>query len=186
MKRFVILLAAAVLFALPSFAGEPEDEKGYYPHSVYCGYGNVPLFAYSNRDDVNNQSGVLNLGYEYRPLKMLGLGVDLGWMHNVGQHCSQTNYAGGVSLPNIVPFRNDTIFLSANLRGLWVNLDHFSCYSGIRGGVAFRVEGSACSMYPNLQLIPVGLEAGIRRIGAYAELGLGTNSTFSFGARLHF
>lgn len=188
MKRLFIVFAATVLFSSSSFAGETGGDKNYYSHSVYIGYGTTPLgvTAYINRDDINNPSGVLDFGYEYRPLKMLGVGVDFGWMNNIGQHRRQVDYAGGVSMPEITSFRTDIFFISVNVRGIWVDLDHFSCYSGIRAGTAIMAENAACSGNLNFQLIPVGLEAGFKRIGAYAETGLGTNSTFSFGVRYHF
>lgn len=182
----LVALVAAVLSALPAAAGEPLAEMDYSNHSVYAGYSVMNAYAIFNRDDVNDFSGILSVGYEYRPLRRLGLGVDIGWMNNVGKHRRQVNYPGGVSLPESNPFRTDYLLMSANLRGIWVDRPHFSFYSGVRAGVALKFEDKACSTEPNLQVVPVGLEAGTKRIGAYAELALGSTSNLSFGIRFHF
>ena len=184
----LVALAAAVLSALPVFAGEPVEaaDGDYYPHSVYAGYSVVNVYARQNHDDINNFSGILNLGYEYRPLRRLGLGADIGWMNNVGKHRRQVDYAGGVSLPENIPFWTDYFLISANLRGIWVDRPHFSFYSGIRGGVTLKLEDKVCTTEANLQVIPIGLEAGAKRVGVYAELALGSTSNLSFGIRFHF
>lgn len=186
MRRIIIAFVAAVLCATPAVAGEPVGEKSFSAHSVYAGYSVINAYVHQNRDDIEDFSGLLNLGYEYRPLKMLGLGADIGWMSNVGKHRRQVNYSGGVSLPESIPFRTDYFFISASLRGIWVDREHFSCYSGVRAGVELKVDGNPYPCSFNLQVIPVGLEAGVRHIGAYAELALGVCSTVSFGIRFHF
>lgn len=185
MRRLVIALAA-VLLALPVFAGEPLAGKDYSNHSVYAGYSILNAYAHQNRDDIEDFSGLLNIGYEYRPLKMLGLGADVGWMSNVGRHRRQVEYAGGVSLPESIPFRTDYFFISASLRGIWVDREHFSCYSGVRAGVELKTGGTPYPCSFNFQFVPVGLEAGVSRVGAYAELALGVCNSVSFGIRFHF
>ena len=184
----LVALAAAVLSALPVFAGKPVEtaDGDYYPHSVYAGYSIVNVYARQNHDDINNFSGILNLGYEYRPLRRLGLGADIGWMNNVGKHRRQVDYSGGVSLPENVPFWTDYFFVSASLRGIWVDREHFPCYSGVRAGIELRTDGTPYPYSFNFQLIPVGLEAGAKHVGAYAELALGSTSNLSFGIRFHF
>lgn len=183
----LVALAVAVLSTLPAVAGEPvEADRDYCPQSVYVGYSVMNAYAIFNQDDINDFSGILSLGYEYRPLERLGLGADIGWMNNVGKHRRQVDYAGGVSMPEINPFRTDYLLISANLRGIWVERPHFSFYSGVRAGVTLKFEDKACSTELNLQVVPVGLEAGAKRIGAYAELALGSTSNLSFGIRYHF
>ena len=183
----LVALAAAVLYALPAVAVEPEEaDRDYCPQSVYAGYSVMNAYAIFNRDDINDFSGILSLGYEYRPLRRVGLGLDVGWMNNVGKYRRQVDYPGGVSMPEINTFRADYLLISANLRGIWVDRPHFSFYSGVRAGVTLKFEDKTCSTEPNLQVVPVGLEAGAQRIGAYAELALGSTSNLSFGIRFHF
>lgn len=183
----IIALASAVLFAMPVVAEEPEEaDRDYCSQSVYAGYSVMNAYAIFNRDDINDFSGILSIGYEYRPLKKLGVGADVGWMNNVGKHRRQVDYPGGVSMPEINPFRTDYLLISANLRGIWVDRPHFSFYSGVRAGVTLKLEDKACSTEPNLQVVPVGLEAGAGHIGAYAELALGVCNSVSFGIRFHF
>lgn len=188
MRKVLIALTVAILPALPTLARESDGGTDYLHHGVYAGYS---LKASSNvfartLQDTYDFSGVLNVGYEYRPFKKLGVGADIGWLKNVGEHRDQIDYPGGVSLPTSAPYRDDIFMISAGVRGIWVALDHFSLYSTIRAGVALNVENRACTNMFNLLIIPVGVELGFRRVGVYAEYVTGTISTVSFGARVHF
>ena len=188
MKRIVTLLAFALLSALPSFAWDSYGNPDFFRHSVYAGYSlrNSSKTYVRQYQDTYQFSGVLDLGYEYRVFKMLGVGADIGWMNNSGDHRDQIAYPGGVELPVCTPYREDFFLFSANVRGIWLSFDNFSLYSAVRAGLALGVEGKSSTSNPNFQLIPVGVELGVKRIGAYAEVSLGTITTISFGARYHF
>lgn len=187
-RKLLAAFIAILLSALPSVARDSSGKTDYLRHSVYAGYS---LKASSNvfsraLYDISDYSGVLGFGYEYRPVRMLGIGADFGWLNNVGEHRDQIDSPGGVSLPVSTPYINDIFMISANLRGIWVSLNHFSLYSSLRAGIALKTEGKTCTNVTNLLIVPIGVELGIKRIGAYAELTLGTYSTVSFGARFHF
>lgn len=188
MKKSFFIILGVLLLALPCTAGDRDGtDDGWLRHSVYAGYGFKPVFYYENRDDINKASGVLDFGYEYRPYKMLGIGADLGWMVNNGTHRRNVRYSGGITLPEYTPFARHSLFLSASIRGIWVEIKFFSCYSAVRAGLCLYVEkGTSCMLSPGIHLIPVGFEFGNRTIGGYAELGLGTNSFASAGLRYHF
>ena len=189
MKKIVVLLAFSLLIALPSFAWDSYGNTDFYRHSVYAGYSlrnTSQAYVTSPLSDVYNFSGVLNLGYEYRIFKMLGVGADFGWMANSGEHRRQLDTPGGVSLPVSAPFRKDFFLFSATVRGIWLSFDNFSLYSAARAGLTMGFEDKNCTGVPNFQFIPVGVELGVKRIGAYAEASLGTITTISFGARYHF
>lgn len=188
MKKKLSIILGALLLTLPCAARDRDKaENDYVRHSVYAGYGLCPAFYYKNNDDINKVSGVLNFGYEYRPYRMLGVGADFGWMVNNGTHRQNVRYSGGITLPEYTPFARHSIFLSASVRGIWVELKYFSCYSAFRAGLCLQVEkGKSCMSSPSLHLIPVGLEFGNRMIGGYIELGFGTNSLASGGLRYHF
>lgn len=173
---------------MPSFASEPLADTGYLCHSVYAGYSlsNSSMLFVRSSNDTYRLSGVLNMGYEYRPFRILGVGADFGWMNNEGEYRDQIYYAGGVSMPTSAPYRRNIFLLSANLRGIWVDLNHFSLYSAVRAGLALGVGDKKCSGGFNLQLVPIGIEVGVKSIGAYAELSIGTVSALSLGARYHF
>lgn len=188
MKRIVTVLAFALLFALPSFAWDSYGYSDFYRHSVYAGYSlrNSSETFVRRHQDKYQLSGVFNMGYEYRILKMLGVGADFGWTNTSGEHRDQVVYPGGVELPVSTPYRKNFFLFSANVRGIWLSLNYFSLYSAVRAGLALGVEDKNCTRTLNFQLIPAGIELGVSRIGAYAELSVGTITTVSFGARYHF
>lgn len=189
MKKIVTILAFALLSALPSSAWDSYGNPDFFRQSVYAGYSlrnTSQAYVTSKQSDIYNFSGVLNFGYEYRIFKMLGVGVDLGWMSNSGEHRSQRDTPGGVSYPVSTPFRKDFVLFSATVRGIWLSFDNFSLYSAARAGLTMGFEDKNCTGVPNFQLIPVGVELGVKRIGAYVEASMGTITTISFGARYHF
>lgn len=189
MKKIVTVLVSAVLFAFPSVAWDSYGNPDFFRHSVYAGYSlrnTSQAYVTSPLSDVYNFSGVLNLGYEYRIFKMLGVGADFGWMANSGEHRRQLDTPGGVSLPVSAPFRKDFFLFSATVRGIWLSFDNFSLYSAARAGLTMGFEDKNYTGVPNIQFIPVGVELGVKHIGAYAEASWGTITTISFGARYHF
>jgi len=91
---------------------------------------------------------------------------------------------------------NFTIMPSAKY--YWSNKEHFGFYSKIAFGVTFHNEKSTSSKYESdnydnsktyfaTQISPIGLEAGIKNLRAFLELGWGEQGTIAFiGLRAKF
>lgn len=183
--KLKIFLLLPLLLALPlnSFAAY-NSEKEFYSHSVHAGVGFNPFNLIGSRGGLYGHSLLVSsIGYEYRPLKMLGICADVDY--------NMEEYRGGDE-PH---YKADEIFIFVGVRGIWYDKPHFSVYSkaNIGLGVKFYREHIKSAEIvpwhsPGFNIIPVGMEFGGRRLRGYTELlGLGIGyAGFSLGVRYNF
>lgn len=188
MKKFVLALVLALASTAQLFAEENGAKEDFYHQSVFAGYGLFPIYnLIDNTLKSASITGVLHIGYEYRPLKMLGIGFDFGWLGIKGKKYGQSDYStGGISLPYCAQTRTNVFYLGPVIRGLWVNKKHFTLYSALKTGIILCDRDRKCTVLPHFHFVPVGLEAGSPRITAFTEFGLGTDGMVVLGARCRF
>ncbi|MCQ2166783.1 MAG: hypothetical protein MJY49_05085 [Bacteroidales bacterium] len=188
MRKIVFALVAALIATAQVFAEERGTNEDFYRQSVYVGYGLFPIYNLIDNTMRNvSTTGVVHAGYEYRPLKMLGIGFDFGWLGINGKKYGQSDYTpGGISLPYCTQTRTNVFYLGPTIRGLWINKKYFTFYSLLKTGIILYERDKKCKVLPHFHFVPVGLEAGSPRITAFAEFGFGTDGMIAFGARYRF
>ena len=188
MRKIVFALVVALAATARVSAGESVTKDDFYHQSIYAGYGLFPFGSLiNNRQKDESALGVLHIGYEYRPLKMLGIGFDFGWCAGKEKKYGQTDYTpGGISLPYCKQIKTNAFYFSPTIRGLWINKKHFTFYSTLKTGIILYESEKKLRVLPNFHIVPIGLEAGSPRITAFTEFGIGTDGMIIFGARYRF
>ena len=201
MKKFLVLVVAAIS-ATMSVNAQVEDLR--HEIGVTYGTGNVifgdgignafEAIFNSLRDvkaDNEKQFGTLSLEYFYHlndPKVAIGL---IGAYSKESRDLEKNDTKIGDAEKT-----NFTIMPA--IKNYWSNKEHFGFYSKIAFGVTFHSEKSTSSKYESdnydnsktyfaTQISPIALEAGIKNLRAFLELGWGEQGTIAFiGLRAKF
>ena len=210
MKRVVILTSALLLVAgtFHSVRAEEGSRRGGAAKSeVRIGYGmlsaNSVVNSYSDMlaDFLSDGSvayanesgsGAICLSYRYRILPRVHLGATLGY-----ERVRKDYVYTVLGAPEIVGGKNDYLTVAADLqfRYLQVPSGILSLYWGVGLGAGFHKQKLSGFAYgPDkydetrlaYQVTPLGLTVGLKRFGAFAEVGFGYKGIFQFGAYARF
>lgn len=208
MKKIIALSFALLALLSPTAAQEKQQNRGGAAKSeVRIGYGllssNSFIDSYSDiltdfpsdgsvafADESN--SGAIYFSYRFQILPRVMLGATLGY-ERVRKNYFYT--VGGV--PEVAGGKNDYLTIGADLqfRYLQVPSGILSLYWGVGLGAGFHKQKlSGFSYGPDkydktrlaYQVTPLGLTVGVKRFGAFAEVGFGYKGIFQFGAYTRF
>lgn len=209
-KKLLFTLAAVVLCGSAAFGQAQEEQSrrgGSGRSEIRFGYGMlsanslvdsysdlIPDFEHGGVAYADEStSGAFYLSYRYRILPRVMFGATLGYER------VRKNYvftAGSGSLEN-VGGKNDYLTVAADLqfRYLQVPSGILSLYWGVGLGAGFHRQkltdfdyGPAKNDKTRLayQVTPLGMTLGLKRFGAFAEVGFGYRGVFQFGAYFRF
>lgn len=210
MKRIVILsvvLLAASGILFPAQAEEGSRRGGAAKSEVRIGYGmlsaNTVVNSYSDMlaDFLSDgtvayanesNSGAIYFSYSYQVLPRVRFGATLGY-ERVRKDYVYTLFGA----PEIVGGKNDYLTVAADLqfRYLQVPSGIISLYWGVGLGAGFHKQKLSGFEYGPAkydktrlayQVTPLGLTVGLKRFGAFAEVGFGYKGIFQFGAYARF
>lgn len=144
--------------------------------------------AYANESN----SGAIYFSYRYRIFPRAMLGATLGYER------VRKDYVYTVQgVPGITGGKNDYLTLVADLQFQYLQVPSgiLSLYWGVGLGAGFHKQKlSDFPFGPNkydktrlaYQVTPLGMTLGLKRFGAFAEVGFGYKGVFQFGAYARF
>ncbi len=188
MMRKLLLLFVAALFLLPASAqlrrSELSVSYGFAPVTGWTDtYTDLLKDLVAGHDTGLKGWGAVTVGYNFRLLNKLSLGVQVVYASNDRRIVPAANAApAGTATSHywtVMP----------NLKWTWLNLRVVSLYSRVGVGSTFsKAEAGGSDVSATdfaFQASPVGVEVG-GRLAAYAEAGIGASGCLIFGARYRF
>lgn len=208
MKKIVVLSCVLLLscgFIFSVQAGERGSKRsGSAKSEVRIGYGLLSTNSFVHRYSKilvtdgsiayanESNSGSIYLSYRYQILPRVMLGATLGY-EQVRKDYVYTVDGG----PEMVNGKNNYLTVAADLqfRYLQVPSGILSLYWGVGLGAGFHnqkltdLDGHSAKYdktWLAYQVTPLGLTVGVKRFGAFAEVGFGYKGVFQFGAYARF
>ncbi len=191
MMRKLVLLVVAAFILLPASAqlrrSELSVSYGFAPVTGWTDtYTQLVKELVSGHDTGLKGWGAVTVGYNFRLLNKLSLGVQVVYASNDRRFVPSAS-EGSAAAPGTVASHYWSVM--PNLKWTWLNLRIASLYSRVAVGSTFsRAEAEerrASATDFAFQVSPVGLEVG-GRLAAYAEAGIGASGCLVFGARYRF
>lgn len=201
MKKFLIVVVVAISTAI-SVDAQVEDLR----HEISVTYGTgVSIFG----DGIGNAFDALFnsiSGIKATNEKQFGT-LSVEYFYHLNDPNLAIGLIGAYSKESRDLEKNDTKIGDAEktnftimpaIKNYWSNKEHFGFYSKIAFGVTFHSEKSTSSKYESdnydnskayfaTQISPIGLEAGIKNLRAFLELGWGEQGTIGLiGLRAKF
>ncbi len=191
--RKILFMAALVLIALPSMAGNKERNRFPYRYEFNVGWGytpamtiaelNSPVFngsdgldhIYGNYLGKRVTSGMMSAEFNIQFKKWFALGTQLNAVTVSNSEMS------AITGQEIRRFTDYTVSALAYARFTYLHKKYVKLYSSIGAGLCFTHDSTISTdelfrmnyMQPSFQLVPVGVTVG-KRIYGTVELGLGS------------
>lgn len=194
-RRFVIFLISSLSFvsaiADNSETSETRSQAGnklYYKNEVSLGYGGPAFIRYGNEAWFECGAASSSIRYNRYLKRNVAVGGSVGFAWG----------SRGLGSPEHQDNRHyNSFYLMGSAKWLYVNNDHFCMY--MRGGLGvqrqrFWYDGqhnlggayNVSKIKGAIQLTPIAIEAGIKSVHAFLELGYGMEGIFNIGISYRF
>ena len=148
-------------------------------------YGNILDYYYGSYRTYRGETlttGAIFAEYGYRISRWFDLGINITYTGFITRlyNIDTRKRAGNES----------SFYISAipMARIMWVKADHVNLYSGIGLGVSYYTEGGDCSdclvassLYPAINITPIGIMVGGKKVFGFSEFCIGYSGIFNIG-----
>lgn len=186
MKK-IILAVACSLFAFtisaqPISRSEVSVSYGLFPATTWVdSFSDIWVNIFTGSEINRKDWGAVTVGYNYRVLKRLSIGVDLSYASNTAEFTSDGNLWRTQ--------KNNYWSIMPNLRYSWLNVGILSLYSRAGVGVSCNTtkvdNNTKSSTHLAFQVSPLGIQVG-GKISGFVEGGVGMSGSLIAGIRCRF